>query len=148
MQLGHERLDVYQIALGVARWAGAQVIPAARRHLRAQLVRAADSMVLNIAEGAGHEPGESRRHHYRIALGSASEVAAVLDLVALPGVKGHLIGSLSRRPIGSPGPAPPRPPDPGPAAPGGSRRTRPPPRGGQSDHAALGGRRFSGGGLR
>ena len=85
MQLGHERLDVYQVALGVARWAARQVIPAARKHLRDQLVRAADSMVLNIAEGAGREPGESRRNHYRIAAGSAAEVAAVLDLIALPG---------------------------------------------------------------
>ncbi len=42
-------------------------------------------MVLNIAEGAGHPPSESRRHHYRIAAASASEVAAVLDLIALPG---------------------------------------------------------------
>ena len=84
MNLGHERLDVYQVALGVARWAAGQVIPPARRHLRDQLVRAADSMVLNIAEGAGLPPGESRRNHYRIAAGSASEVGAVLDLVALP----------------------------------------------------------------
>ena len=39
MQLGHERLDVYQVALGVDRWAARQVIPAARKqHLRDQLV--------------------------------------------------------------------------------------------------------------
>ncbi len=42
-------------------------------------------MVLDIAEGAGREPGESRRNHYRIAAASAAEVAAVLDLIALPG---------------------------------------------------------------
>ena len=85
MQLGHERLEVYRMALGVARWAAVQVLPVARRHLRDQLVRAADSMVLNIAEGAGHPPREARRNHFRIAAGSAGEVAAVLDLVALPG---------------------------------------------------------------
>ena len=73
------------LALGVARWAATQVIPASRKHLRDQLVRAADSVVLNIAEGAGREPGESRRNHFRIAAGSAAEVAAVLDLVPLPG---------------------------------------------------------------
>ena len=45
MELGHERLDVYRVALGVARWAASQAIPAARKHLRDQRVRAADSVV-------------------------------------------------------------------------------------------------------
>ena len=85
MELGHERLDVYKLALEVARWAAQQPIPAQRKHLRDQLVRAADSVVLNIAEGAGRELGDSSRNHFRIAAGSASEVAAVLDLVPLPG---------------------------------------------------------------
>ena len=85
MSVGHERLDVYHLALGVARWAAQQAIPAYRKHLRDQLLRAADSVVLNIAEGAGREPGDSRRNHFRIAAASAAEVAAVLDLVALPG---------------------------------------------------------------
>lgn len=86
MSLDHEQLDVYQVALGVARWAAVQAIPAQRKHLRDQLVRAADSVVLNIAEGTGHDRGsDARRNHYRIARGSAAEVAAVLDLVALPG---------------------------------------------------------------
>lgn len=84
MFLGHEQLDVYRLALVVARWAGKQAIPTQRKHLRDQLVRAADSVVLNIAEGAGREPGDARRNHFRIAAGSASEVAAVLDLVELP----------------------------------------------------------------
>ena len=85
MELAHEGLHVYRTALGVARWAAGQAIPAYRKHLRDQLLRAADSVVLNIAEGAGHDPGESRRHHYRIAAASAAEVAAVLDLLDLPG---------------------------------------------------------------
>jgi four helix bundle protein len=88
MSLDHERLDVYQLALGVARWAAAEApaIPAQREHLRDQLVRAADSVVLNIAEGAGNTPGsDARRNHDRIARGSAAEAAAVLDLAALPG---------------------------------------------------------------
>ena len=85
MSVGHERLDVYHLALGVARWAGQQAILASRKHLRDQLLRAVDSVVLNIAEGAGREPGDSRRNHFRIAAASAAEVMAVLDLVALPG---------------------------------------------------------------
>ena len=81
LEFGHERLDCYRLALGVARWAARQGLPAHRKHLRDQLVRAADSMVLNIAEGSGQEPGDARRNHYRIAMGSAAEIAAVIDLV-------------------------------------------------------------------
>ncbi len=81
---GHERLDCYRLALEVARWAARQVLPPDRRHLRDQLVRAADSMVLNIGEGSGHEPGAARRNHYRVAAGSAGEVHSILDLVDLP----------------------------------------------------------------
>ena len=90
MYFAHDRLDVYRLALEVARWAAVQPIPAARGHLRDQLVRAADSVVLNIAEGAGGQPGAARRNHFRIAAGSAAEVAAIVDLV-LPnaGDKAH-----------------------------------------------------------
>ena len=70
---GHQRLDCYRLACGIARWAARQAFPPERHHLRDQLVRAADSVVLNIAEGSGHEPGAARRNHYRIALGSAAE---------------------------------------------------------------------------
>ncbi len=40
--------------------------------------------MLNIAEGAGRR-GDAARNHFRIALGSAAEVCAVLDLVGLAG---------------------------------------------------------------
>jgi four helix bundle protein len=76
----HEQLDCYKLAVSIARWAARQVFPVHRKHLRDQLVRAADSVVLNLAEGAGKGPGDSRRNHYRIALGSAAEVAAVIDV--------------------------------------------------------------------
>ena len=85
MEIAHESLHVYHTALGVAQWAAGQAIPAYRKHFRDQLLRAADSVVLNIAEGAGYEPGVSRRHHFRIAAASAAEVAACLDLLALAG---------------------------------------------------------------
>jgi len=83
-EFGHERMDVYVVALQVAQWAAKQVLPPGRKHLQDQLVRAADSMVLNIAEGCGLEPGAARRHHFRIAMGSASEAGAALDLAQLP----------------------------------------------------------------
>jgi four helix bundle protein len=82
--LMHEGLDCYKLAVQVSRWAAKQVFPAQRKHLRDQLVRAADSVVLNIAEGAGRGPGDGRRNHYRIALGSAAEVAAIIDVQRPP----------------------------------------------------------------
>ena len=81
---GHERLDCYKLALEVANWAELVAIRPARKHLRDQLVRAADSVVANIAEGSGKEPGAARRHHYGVALGSAAEVCAILDMVRPP----------------------------------------------------------------
>lgn len=76
----HEGLDCYKLAVTLSRWAARQSLPPHRKHLRDQLVRAADSIVLNIAEGAGKGPGDSRRNHYRVALGSAAEVAAIVDI--------------------------------------------------------------------
>ena len=32
---------------------------------------------------SGHPPGDARRNHYRIALGSAAEVHAVMDILGL-----------------------------------------------------------------
>ena len=47
------------------------------RDLADQVRRAASSVVLNIAEGAGRV-GKDRPHHYRVAAGSNLEVAAAL----------------------------------------------------------------------
>ena len=94
MFLAHERLDSYRLALELAHGAAAVAIPAQRKHLRDQIVRAADSVVLSIAEGSGLS-GESRRHHYRIALGSACEVAAIVDLLA-PSDRSEIHGRIVR----------------------------------------------------
>ena len=79
-----ENMDVYRLARGVARWMRQTTWPTGASHLRDQGTRAADSIVLNIAEGLsrGGKPG---RNHFRIAQGSAGEVLAVLDLIDLPG---------------------------------------------------------------
>jgi len=56
-------------------------LAAIQRHdadLARQLRRAATSVLLNVAEGAGHRGG-LRRQRYRTALGSALEVVACLD---------------------------------------------------------------------
>jgi four helix bundle protein len=79
-----ENLDVYRVALSVARWTHKVRWPNGLADLKDQGIRAADSAVLNIAEGVarGGRPG---LNHFRIAQGSAGELLAVLDIAALPG---------------------------------------------------------------
>jgi len=84
MGFDHERLDCYRLAVGVAQWLRASRFPRHTTKLRDQATRAADSVVLNIAEGASRN-GDAAKNHFRIALGSAAETCAVLDLVRLPG---------------------------------------------------------------
>lgn len=79
-RFAHENLDVYKLALEVATACSKLRFGTSRAHLRDQLQRAADSVVLNIAEGRGRG-GDAGRNHYRIAIGSAAEASAALDLV-------------------------------------------------------------------
>ncbi len=81
---GFERLDVYRLALSVARWMHQVKWPLGMAHLKDQGIRSADSLVLNIAEGCarGGKPGQN---HFRIAKGSAGEALAVLDIANQPG---------------------------------------------------------------
>ena len=76
-----ERLDVYRVAREhlslVARTA---IQFQARDHLD----RAADSILLNIAEGMGKPKGSrDRAKFFRIALGSAKECASAWDVLAV-----------------------------------------------------------------
>jgi len=84
----HQRLDVYRVALQFATFAHGVVPrgPTGRSALREQLLHAAESVVQNIAEGAAQISTPMAKKHYRIALGSAAECAAVLDLLAAYGV--------------------------------------------------------------
>ena len=82
--LNHERLDVYRLAVEVARWVAGTQFPTHLRTLEDQALRASQSIVLNIAEGASRR-GQAGRNHFRIALGSVAETCAVLDLVDLAG---------------------------------------------------------------
>ena len=83
----HERLDVYRVSLEFVTF----VEELGRGSLRAhpqrvdQLRRAADSIVLNIAEGSSQHSMKARHNHYRIALGSAGECHAILELSARRG---------------------------------------------------------------
>ena len=78
-----ERLDAFRLALSVNRWIRSQTWPRGCAHLRDQAVRAADSMTLNIAEGACRG-GPAALNHFRIARGSAGEAAAALMVHDLP----------------------------------------------------------------
>ena len=76
----HEKLEVYCVAVEYADAADsiAGKLKAGNGHIRDQLRRASDSVVNNIAEGAGEfQPGEKARF-YRIALRSCTESAATL----------------------------------------------------------------------
>ena len=82
MVLDHERLDVYLIALDFLVFANEVIerLPRGRGHLRDQLTRAATSIVLNLAEGAGKVSKADKRRYYLTARGSATESAALLDV--------------------------------------------------------------------
>ena len=78
----HERLDVYKAAIEFVAISDDVVehLPRGRRYLADQLQRARVSIPLNIAEGAGEFSRKDKRRFYRIALRSATESAAILDV--------------------------------------------------------------------
>ena len=81
MQFGHELLDVYRLAIDYGAWsyAVAKELNGVARHARDQLLRAAQSIALNIAEGYGKGTNADRRRFFEIARGSALECAAIQD---------------------------------------------------------------------
>ncbi len=87
----HEKLDVYRVALAFARWQRRLRIPKGNGDVADQLNRAAGSIVLNIAEGAGEFSHADKRRFYRMARRSAAECAAALDLLE---AGGGLAGSI------------------------------------------------------
>jgi len=82
MQLDHERLDVYDLALDFLVLANGIIeeLPRGRSHLVDQFTRASLSIVLNLAEGAGKHSKLDKRRYYVTARGSATESAALLDV--------------------------------------------------------------------
>jgi four helix bundle protein len=84
MQFDHERLDVYQHSLEFVAFVAELVKPmtgSACRNARDQLLRAAHSIPLNIAEGNGKRSLLDRKRFFEIARGSAMESAAALDVL-------------------------------------------------------------------
>ena len=78
----HEKLDVYQAALDFVAVADGLIegLPRGRAYLADQIQRAATSIPLNIAEGAGEYSRRDKARFYRFALRSATESAALLDV--------------------------------------------------------------------
>ena len=67
----------YQLAVSFYRQTPCQKLPA---ELRSQLLRAASSIALNLAEGAGRQGRADQKRFFSIAMGSLREVQAILDL--------------------------------------------------------------------
>ncbi|WP_438021228.1 four helix bundle protein [Sorangium sp. So ce315] len=85
--LDHENLDVYHCSiefLTLALRLGAR-LPRGEAELRDQLKRAAMSVPLNIAEGAGKPTTADRVRFYAIARGSAMECGALVDVCRVAG---------------------------------------------------------------
>ena len=73
----HNNFRSYQVAVQVFQEAKTLQLPA---YLKDQCLRAASSVVLNLAEGSGKDSPADRRRYYQIAMGSTREVQAILDL--------------------------------------------------------------------
>jgi four helix bundle protein len=81
----HESLDVYTVSTEFVALV-AQMIsdtPRGMSGLADQLRRAATSIVLNVAEGAGEFSPREKVRFYRMAKRSATECAAILDAVRI-----------------------------------------------------------------
>jgi four helix bundle protein len=83
MTLGHEKLDVYRLAIDYVAWVYEKAINLSgiHRHARDQWLRASQSVPLNIAEGNGKTTKADRRRYFEIARGSALECAAIQDVL-------------------------------------------------------------------
>ena len=91
-----ERLDCYRVALEFQALATELSSRRASGTLRDQLDRASVSIVLNIAEGAGRTTRADKARFFAIARGSATECAAVLDLLAARHLLPHAEQSRGR----------------------------------------------------
>jgi four helix bundle protein len=92
--LDAEKLDAYRVALEFQAVAVQLVPKRGCAELRDQLDRASISIVLNIAEGCGRRSPADKGRFYSMARGSATECAAILDLL---GVRGLVDDRLHRR---------------------------------------------------
>ena len=73
MSFSHEKLDVYRAAISYVGWAHRLCagLKGEHRSSKDQLLRASQSIPLNIAEGNGKATNPDRRRFFEIARGSA-----------------------------------------------------------------------------
>jgi four helix bundle protein len=81
-QLDANRLHVYHVALEL-HCVCSTLVASLNRIVKDQLERASLSVVLNIAEAGGRRSRRDKARYYAIARGSATETAALLDVLAL-----------------------------------------------------------------
>ena len=81
--LSFQRLEVYQCAIQFLALAYDIVadLPKGNSERADQLIRSAESVVRNIAEGAGRWSRADMGKHYKIARGEAMECASSLDVL-------------------------------------------------------------------
>src|SRR4030095_11165084 len=87
MDLDHTKPDVYHRSLDLLDLLDRLIdgLPAGRAHLKDKLHRAGTSIVVNIAEGAGEFSLPDKQRFYRMAKRSATETAAILDIIGQRG---------------------------------------------------------------
>jgi len=86
----HEKLDVYQEAVGFCGWVGEFLAAvSAKAAAKDQLDRASTSIPLNIAEGNGKFSVKDRARFLEMARGSALECAACLDVLLVRKLTGE-----------------------------------------------------------
>ena len=87
MTFGHEQLDVYRAAIDYVGWAYrlCERLKGQHPNPKDQLLRASQSIPLNIAEGNGKATDGDRRRYFEIARGSALECAAAQDVLEICG---------------------------------------------------------------
>ncbi len=81
MRFGHEQLDACRLAVEYVAWTCrlAKGLKGADRQAGDQLLRASQSIPLNIAEGNGKGTNADRRRFFETVCGSALECAAIQD---------------------------------------------------------------------
>jgi four helix bundle protein len=86
--LSFQRLRVYQRAIEFLALSTeiVQALPQGHAERADQLTRSAESVVRNIAEGAGRWSRNDAARHYKIARGEAMECASSLDIMKLHGL--------------------------------------------------------------
>lgn len=103
--LSFQRLHVYQRSIELLAFAFvtevSESVPRGHAERIDQLLRASESIVRNIAEGAGRWSRADCAKHYKIARGEAMETAASLDVMRVrkllePAQHEHALGLVSQ----------------------------------------------------